>query len=351
MLVLGQVCSGCEEAELNWLTTDWVLAMSRWSTAICSHSMDVIWSMMLHCNGSPQLSCGLCSTGCAAALVESKEVLVDYASPDVGISVKRVDSSPVCGGIALDDGDLNQKTCSPAIVLGMFLRRMGLSLSRGSPHRPLISTGVDGDAISVELGLNPGVDGSTSESIAWIARKYSLVDVVDGLLNKAPFEFQEVRSIPLSGCPVKGSEASVAEAEMICDSGRGLELALPNVDPYAGDPLSDDYGIQQSPDHHMPCCSKASCAPVGPSSGNVATVQGLSPCNPCSGDPAGLANRSIPSPAPVTGCSRLPYALSQARTDAPQVVLRTAIFADFVTSYYFLVLIEDWISLPVLLAA
>ncbi|GMH21238.1 hypothetical protein Nepgr_023080 [Nepenthes gracilis] len=94
----------------------------------------------------------------------------------------------------------------------------------GSPHRPLISTGVDGDAISDELGLNPGVN-------------------------------------------VKGSEASVAEAEMICDSGRGLELALPNVDPYAGDPLSDDYGILQSPDHHLPCCSKASCAPVGPSSG------------------------------------------------------------------------------------
>ncbi|GMH22889.1 hypothetical protein Nepgr_024732 [Nepenthes gracilis] len=102
-----------------------------------------------------------------------------------------------------------------------------------SPHRPLISTGVDGDAISDELGLNPGVDGSTQESIARIARKYSLVDVVDGLLNKAPFEFHEVRPIPLSGCPVKGSEASVAEAEMICDSGRGLELALPNVDPYA----------------------------------------------------------------------------------------------------------------------
>ncbi|GMH31924.1 hypothetical protein Nepgr_033768 [Nepenthes gracilis] len=171
----------------------------------------------------------------------------------------------------------------------------------GSPHRPLISTGVDGDAISDELGLNPSADGSTPESIARIARKYSLADVVDGLLNKAPFDFQEVRSIPLSSCPVKGSEASVAEAEMICDSGRGLELALPNVDPYAGDPLSDDYGILQSPDHHMPCCSMASCAPVGPSSGNVAAVQGLSPCNPCSGDPAGLA--TIPSPAPVIGCS------------------------------------------------
>ncbi|GMH25876.1 hypothetical protein Nepgr_027719 [Nepenthes gracilis] len=144
----------------------------------------------------------------------------------------------------------------------------------------IINLEVDGDAISDELGLNPGVDGSTPESIARIASKYSLEDVVDGLLNKAPFELQEVRSIPLSGCPGNGSEASVAEAEMIRDSGRGLELALPNVDPYAGDPLSDDYGILQRPDHHLPCCSKASCAPVGPSSGNVAAVQGSTPCNP-----------------------------------------------------------------------
>ncbi|GMH18567.1 hypothetical protein Nepgr_020408 [Nepenthes gracilis] len=136
----------------------------------------------------------------------------------------------------------------------------------GSPHRPLISTGVDGVAISDEFGPIPGVDGSTPESIARIARKYSLVDVVDGLLNKAPFEFQEVRS--LSGCPVKRSEASVNEAVLICDPGRGLEVTLPSVDPYTGDPLSDDYGILHSPDHHLPCCSKASGAPVGPSSEN-----------------------------------------------------------------------------------
>ncbi|GMH30450.1 hypothetical protein Nepgr_032293 [Nepenthes gracilis] len=69
-------------------------------------------------------------------------------------------------------------------------------LAADSPHRPLISTGVDGVANSVESGLIPG----------------------------DPIEFQEVDSIPLSGCPVKGSEASRVEAVMICDPGRGLEL-------------------------------------------------------------------------------------------------------------------------------
>ncbi|GMH26500.1 hypothetical protein Nepgr_028343 [Nepenthes gracilis] len=268
---------------------------------------------------------------------KSDQVLVDYASPDAGISGKRPDSSPVCGGIALNDGDLNQQTWSPATVVctasglvskmpsqiidsdpsqsscavysasagyapeedgapsGSMKDEPAIGVtntvhsvldvgapfvaehSAGSPHRPLISTGVDGVAISDELGPIPGVDGSTPESIARIARKYSLVDVVDGLLNKAPFDFQEVRSIPLSGCPVKGSEAPVDEAVRICDPGHGLELTLPSVDPYAGDPLSDDYGILHSPDHHLPCCSKASGAPVGPSSEIEGAVQGLSP--------------------------------------------------------------------------
>ncbi|GMH22101.1 hypothetical protein Nepgr_023944 [Nepenthes gracilis] len=279
--------------------------------------------------------------------------------PAVG---KRAVSSPVCGGSALDVGVLNQQTRSPATVVtarGLASKMPSqiidsdpiltscdvYSASAGytpeedgapsgsvkdvtaigdtnavhsvldvgapcvadhaadSPHRPLISTGVDGDAISVELGLIPGVDGYTPESIARITRKYSLVDVVEGLLNKAPIEFQEVESIPLSGCPVKGFEASVVDAVMICEPGRGLELTLPSVDPYAGDPLSDDYGILPSPDHHLPCCSMASGAPVGPSSEDVVAVQGLSPCNPCPGDPAGPANRSFPDPAPVTGSS------------------------------------------------
>ncbi|GMH03503.1 hypothetical protein Nepgr_005342 [Nepenthes gracilis] len=147
--------------------------------------------------------------------------------------------------------------------------------------------GSNGVAISDEFGLIPGVDDSTLESIARITRKYSLVDVVDGLLIKAPSKFQDVSSIPLSGCPVEGSEASVAVAVQPCDLERGLVHALPNVDPSAGDPLaraissfSDDKGILQCPDLHLPCCSKATRVPVGPSSGSVAAVQGLLPCNP-----------------------------------------------------------------------
>ncbi|GMH22102.1 hypothetical protein Nepgr_023945 [Nepenthes gracilis] len=272
----------------------------------------------------------------------SDQVLVGYASPDVGISSMRAVSSPVCGGIALEDGVLNQQTWSPATVVtarglasmmpsqiivsdpsqspcAVYFASAGYTpvevgapsgsmkdvtaigdtnavhsvLDVGapyvadhatdSPHRPLISTGVDGDATSVEIGLIPGVDGSTPESIARITLKYSLVDAVEGLLNKDPIEFQEVDSIPLSGCPVKGSEASGVEAVMICDPGRGLELTLPCAGPYAGDPVSDDFGILSSPDHHLPVCSMASGAPVGPSSEDVVAVQSSSPCIPCPG--------------------------------------------------------------------
>ncbi|GMH14522.1 hypothetical protein Nepgr_016363 [Nepenthes gracilis] len=161
-------------------------------------------------------------------------------------------------------------------------------LAAESPHRPPISTGVDGGANSVESGLISGVNGSTPESIARITRKYSLVDAVEGLLNKHPIEFQEVGSIPLSGCPVKGSEASGVETVMICDPGRGLELTLPCAGPYAGDPVTDDFGILSSPDHHLPCCSMASGAPVGPSSEDVVALQGSSPCVPCPGVPAAV---------------------------------------------------------------
>ncbi|GMH31876.1 hypothetical protein Nepgr_033720 [Nepenthes gracilis] len=145
----------------------------------------------------------------------------------------RAVSSPVCGGNAMEDGVLNQQTWSPATVVNargwgsLWIHVVTTTgetnavrsvldvgapnvadLAADSPHRPLISSGVVGVANSVESGLIPGVDGSTPESIARITRKYSLVDAVEGLLNKDPIEFQEVDSIPLSGCPSKGLEAS-----------------------------------------------------------------------------------------------------------------------------------------------
>ncbi|GMH11682.1 hypothetical protein Nepgr_013523 [Nepenthes gracilis] len=139
------------------------------------------------------------------------------------------------------------------------------------PHQPLITL----DYVPIEDGSM----GAHQPSIAGL-------DAVSSQINQAPSEFQHVSSISLSGCPVKGSEASGAEAVQPCDLGHGLVHALPNVDPSAGDPLaraissfSDDNGILQCPDLHLPCCSKATCVPVGPSSGNVAAVQGLSPCN------------------------------------------------------------------------
>ncbi|GMH18604.1 hypothetical protein Nepgr_020445 [Nepenthes gracilis] len=171
------------------------------------------------------------------------------------------------------------KGASPSMFVGLD------SVSNPCHHNQI--DGSSGDAISDEFGLILGVDGSTPESIARIARKYSLVDVVDGLLYKAPSDFQDVNSIPLSGCSVEGSEALVAEAVQSCDPGRRIVHALPNVDPIVGDPLahanstfSDDKGILQCPDLHLPCCSKAARVLEGPSSGNVAAVQGLSLCNP-----------------------------------------------------------------------
>ncbi|GMH21007.1 hypothetical protein Nepgr_022849 [Nepenthes gracilis] len=274
------------------------------------------------------------------------QVLVDSASPDAGTSVN---SPPV---IVLDNGDLDQQTGSPANVEcyargkvtacsvsagdvpkddGALSGSMKVEPAyvvtnsdhsildvgapcaddhvAGSPHRR--PSGVDGVAIADEYGLDSGVDGSTPESIARIARKYSLVDVVDGLLNKVPLVCQDVRSIPLSGCLIKSSEATSAEEVQPCDPGCGLVHALPNVDLCAGDPLahaippsSEVNGIQQRLDIHLPCFSKATSVPVEPSPGNMAAVQGLSPCNQSAVEHAGLANRPLSSRVPgCFGCS------------------------------------------------
>ncbi|GMH19854.1 hypothetical protein Nepgr_021695 [Nepenthes gracilis] len=87
--------------------------------------------------------------------------------------------------------------------------------------------GSNGVAISDEFGPIPRVDDSSPESIARITRKYSLVDIVDGLLIKAPSDFHAVSSSPLSGCPVVGPEASVAGAVQPCVLERGLVHAMP----------------------------------------------------------------------------------------------------------------------------
>ncbi|GMH21142.1 hypothetical protein Nepgr_022984 [Nepenthes gracilis] len=67
----------------------------------------------------------------------------------------------------------------------------------------------------------------TPESIARITRMYSSVDVVEESLITAPAEFPAVISSPVSGCPVEGSEASLAGAVLPCDLERGVAHALP----------------------------------------------------------------------------------------------------------------------------
>ncbi|GMH14515.1 hypothetical protein Nepgr_016356 [Nepenthes gracilis] len=99
----------------------------------------------------------------------------------------------------------------------------------GSPQRPSqlgLIDGSNGVANSDEFGPIPGVDDSTPESIARITRKYSLVEVVDGSLIKAPSEFPDVSSSPLSGCPAEGSEASLPGAVLPCDLESGLVHTL-----------------------------------------------------------------------------------------------------------------------------
>ncbi|GMH13992.1 hypothetical protein Nepgr_015833 [Nepenthes gracilis] len=270
------------------------------------------------------------------------QVLVDSASPDAGTSV----ISPLVNGvIVLVDGDLDHQTGSPANVecyaRGKVSSLAACSVSAGdvpvddgalsgsmkdepayvvtnsdhslldvgapcvddhvagSPHRPLLNAGVDGVAIADECGLIPVVDGSTPESIARIARKYSLVDVVDGLLNKVPLVYQAVSSTPMSGCPIKSSEATSPEEVQPCDPGYGPVHALPSVDLCAGDPVARAIPPSSEANGSL----QATSLPVEPSPGYMADVQGLSPCNQSAEEYAEVANRPLSSPVPGTGCS------------------------------------------------
>ncbi|GMH19583.1 hypothetical protein Nepgr_021424 [Nepenthes gracilis] len=183
------------------------------------------------------------------------------------------------GEIALPSGALTSSCNEPLIDHGLAAAEPGshgLSCAEQVEFLSPVSAG-PGMVSHVplpndEFGPIPGVDGSTSESIARIIRKYSLVEVVDGLLNKAPSAFQDVSSFSLSGCSVEGHEASVAEAVESCDLGRGNVHTLPIVDPSAGDPLaraksslSDDNGSLQCPEPHLPICFEAARVPERPS--------------------------------------------------------------------------------------
>ncbi|GMH14006.1 hypothetical protein Nepgr_015847 [Nepenthes gracilis] len=96
------------------------------------------------------------------------------------------------------------------------------SVVAGGSSGPLVFPNV------VQHVLNPSSCSlDTPESIARITRKYSLVEGVEGSLIKAPSEFPDVSSSPLSGCPVEGSEVSLAGAVLPCDLERGLAHALP----------------------------------------------------------------------------------------------------------------------------
>ncbi|GMH02163.1 hypothetical protein Nepgr_004002 [Nepenthes gracilis] len=83
-------------------------------------------------------------------------------------------------------------------------------LEEGAQNVADHAAGSIGVANSVEFGPIPGVDDSTLESITRITRKYSLAEVVDVSLIKAPSEFPYVSSCPLPGCPVEDYEDSMA---------------------------------------------------------------------------------------------------------------------------------------------
>ncbi|GMH08598.1 hypothetical protein Nepgr_010438 [Nepenthes gracilis] len=207
---------------------------------ICSPEWAIYWKLQSWCSSwytanGRRLSAGvLLPTGIPGDLMHSR-------TSRFLISETRKADLPSTGDVSKDDGALfvsmidelaNVVTNTDHPVLDVGAPFVA-DHAAGSPHRPLKTLDyvpfedgskgahqpsfdgldavsshynqTDGSNGSNEFGFIPGVDGSTPESIARIARKYSQVDVVDGLLNKAPSEFQDVSSIPLSGCPVKGS--------------------------------------------------------------------------------------------------------------------------------------------------
>ncbi|GMH21156.1 hypothetical protein Nepgr_022998 [Nepenthes gracilis] len=88
-----------------------------------------------------------------------------------------------------------------------------------------------GVANSVVIGPIPGVDDSTPESIARITRKYSLAEVGDVSLIKAPSEFPEDSLCSLSGCPVEGYVDSMTGAVMPRILVLGLVHTMPISSP------------------------------------------------------------------------------------------------------------------------
>ncbi|GMH26472.1 hypothetical protein Nepgr_028315 [Nepenthes gracilis] len=112
-----------------------------------------------------------------------------------------------------------------------------------------------GVANSVVIGPIPGVDDSTPESIARITRKYSLAEVEDVSLIKAPSEFPVDSLCSLPGCPVEGYVDSMTGAVMP----RILELGLVHTMPISSikPELSDLGAISQvdGPPVSMRCLS------------------------------------------------------------------------------------------------
>ncbi|GMH31737.1 hypothetical protein Nepgr_033581 [Nepenthes gracilis] len=128
---------------------------------------------------------------------------------------------------------LEYRTPSPSSLV--HLRQSNFSfapeLDEGAQNVADHAAGSNGVANSVVIGPIPGVDDSTPESITRIIRKYSLAEVVDVSLIKAPSEFPDVSSCPLPGCPVEDYEDSMAGAVMPCILERGLVHTLPISPP------------------------------------------------------------------------------------------------------------------------
>ncbi|GMH21115.1 hypothetical protein Nepgr_022957 [Nepenthes gracilis] len=157
----------------------------------------------------------------ASQLIDSDPIRTSYATCSVSVGVvpedvgALSDSGPIQTSLAeCSSGSVGDVYEIDVAHSGSMNDKLGNvvtnndhpELDEGAQYVADHAAGSIGVANSEEFGPIPRVDDSTPESISRITRKYSLAEVVEGSLIKAPSEFPDANSSPLPGCPVEGFE-------------------------------------------------------------------------------------------------------------------------------------------------
>ncbi|GMH22931.1 hypothetical protein Nepgr_024774 [Nepenthes gracilis] len=148
------------------------------------------------------------------------------------LSAHQIDSGPILTSSGLV-GDVYENDGAPSgpMIANVDSNSELPELDEDTQNVADHAGGSFGVANSVVIGPILGVDDSTPESIARITRKYSLAEVVDVSLIKAPSEFPVDSSCSLPGCPVEGYVDSMAGAVMPCILELGLVHTMPISSP------------------------------------------------------------------------------------------------------------------------